>query len=494
MGGLWRLVLCSLASSALLVAAEEENPFVEMAKTFLKEQMQGQGGSSGAGGALGAVGAMMQSFMQGGGGRQLGDLLKDSDFVATVGSALAGAAGKEAYGDSPNSGVIDPQLIADLVGAFTSGHSDENNNDVKQGRDLRDERRPQQQGQVDWSSMLDLALSLAGGTQQDQPRGGGNPLQGLLGLLPALMQAASSGESPRSEGAGLGEARPSLFAPVLAAFRDYWEHFMSSELGQTLWKTSGLEATFRLFTDKDGNLDTERIYRSLENASFRKRWVRSLATYVSEWIAHVSDPSTQKRYLTTAQFMGNGFLKAQGYPKSVMFDPARPSESLTRIVNAVFKKQFGLKIDSATYIKPAVAYLQEVFKLGQAKGLSLSHLSPKEIEDKLTDTISGHIIEPAMRVWRAYWYATRHPQCEEYVICTVNQRDTATEGGLKPGVTKLSSMVAIWILSSNNGSSFWKLYSAAVEGHDCAIQYPANCGTFHEEDIKATTEYIHSEL
>lgn len=58
------------------------------------------------------------------------------------------------------------------------------------------------------------------------------------------------------------------------------------------------------------------------------------------------------------QFVGNGFLKAQGYHKGQLFDPARPAESLTHLVNAVFKRQFGLKVNSATYIRPAIAYIQ----------------------------------------------------------------------------------------------------------------------------------------
>jgi len=54
----------------------------------------------------------------------------------------------------------------------------------------------------------------------------------------------------------------------------------------------------------------------------------------------------------------NGFLKSQGYSKAAQSDPARPAESLSFLADAVFKRQFGLKVNSATYIKPAIAYLQ----------------------------------------------------------------------------------------------------------------------------------------
>lgn len=68
--------------------------------------------------------------------------------------------------------------------------------------------------------------------------------------------------------------------------------------------------------------------------------------------------NTFYRYLSTTQFIMNGFLKSQGYSKAAQFDPARPAESLSFLADAVFKRQFGLKVNSATYIKPAIAYLQ----------------------------------------------------------------------------------------------------------------------------------------
>jgi len=89
--------------------------------------------------------------------------------------------------------------------------------------------------------------------------------------------------------------------------------------------------------------------------------------------------------------------------------------------------------------------LQEVLKMGQSKGLSLSHLSSHDIESKLADTLNGEVIEPMLRVWRAYRYGTRHPQCDCYVICAVNQQDySANKGaGLRPGITKLARYVSI---------------------------------------------------
>lgn len=41
-----------------------------------------------------------------------------------------------------------------------------------------------------------------------------------------------------------------------------------------------------------------------------------------------------------------------------MFDPSKPTESLTAFVNYAFKQYVGMKISSKQYIKPAVEYVQ----------------------------------------------------------------------------------------------------------------------------------------
>jgi hypothetical protein len=111
-------------------------------------------------------------------------------------------------------------------------------------------------------------------------------------------------------------------------------------------------------------------------------------------------------------------------------------------------------------IKYCITVLQEVLKIGQSKGIRLSHLSSHEIESKLADTLNGEVIEPMLRVWRAYRYGTRHPQCDRYVICAVNQHDPSADqgAGLRPGITKLARYVPVLtnILSYLSYQSFNK--------------------------------------
>lgn len=91
------------------------------------------------------------------------------------------------------------------------------------------------------------------------------------------------------------------------------------------------------------------------------------------------------------------------------------------------------------YNQPVLLSFQEVLKLGQSKGLSIVALSSSDIESRLSDTMNGEVVEPVLRVWRAYRYSTKVPQCGAYVMCVVNQQEPPAKGaGIKPGVTKLS--------------------------------------------------------
>lgn len=87
-----------------------------------------------------------------------------------------------------------------------------------------------------------------------------------------------------------------------------------------------------------------------------------------------------------------------------------------------------------------IGNVQDVLRLGQSKGLSITHLSSQDIESKLAETLNGEVLEPVLRVWRAYRFTLRTPQCDRNLICELNRFLPGTEGqaGLKPGVTKLA--------------------------------------------------------
>lgn len=104
------------------VQDDEENPFLEAAKSLLQDSLANNQGS----GLPGGLGSVLQSFMQTEGAK------------SGLGSIVSGLAAAK--------GSVDPQMIGQLVGMFASGTVGDN----KGGNDNNGPG-------VDWSSMIDLA-------------------------------------------------------------------------------------------------------------------------------------------------------------------------------------------------------------------------------------------------------------------------------------------------------------------------------------------------
>lgn len=109
-------------------------------------------------------------------------------------------------------------------------------------------------------------------------------------------------------------------------------------------------------------------------------------------------------------------------------------------------------------------YLQEVFRLGQSKGLSLQHLTSKEIEEKLSELLNHEIIDPVLRVWRVYRFVSKKPECDRYLVCSINRKGQYPDSktGLKPGVTKLSRYVKPYIIFKSKSISKNNLLSLYI--------------------------------
>lgn len=194
--------------------------------------------------------------------------------------------------------------------------------------------------------------------------------------------------------------------------------------------------------------------------------------------------------------MLNGFLQSQGYPKQTFFDPARPSETVSTLVDHVAKRHLNVKVTSVTYVKPAIHYVKDLLALGQARGL-LQKFNSTEMSDKLTDTLNLEVIEPIMRVYRAYRHSIETPHCDKYLLCEVNSHgpsDNLAMVGFKTGIAKFGSMAAAWFISGQTGTPFWTLFGVINEPYNCQSRFPVDCSNFHENEAMVTKEYIHNEL
>lgn len=123
------------------------------------------------------------------------------------------------------------------------------------------------------------------------------------------------------------------------------------------------------------------------------------------------------------------------------FDLKRPGQSMAALVNALLRKHVGATTDAGPYVKPAVDYMWELLQIGRSKtaGLGLASMPPREIEARMAEALNAELIEPVLRVWRAYRFAHGDTRCGRYVLCQAAKEARQMPGvGLKPGVTKVA--------------------------------------------------------
>lgn len=261
---------------------EEKNVFLDAAQDMLGNLMEKNPDMS-KNAAMAALSGIFQSMK---GGQAIGDLLSGlnipggKNVASDILSGIAGMLEKSPQG-------FDPKILGQVAEVFSS--LAESKNEI-----------PGQQSHPDWSSILGLAGNLIS-SMSDKNSEGSSGLEGLMNLLPMLTGNAPSGHvhfadnELEDQSEHNRHSKGSYTPPFMHIVYEYWEHFKQSEFGETVWRKSGLEAIFQLFVDKDGYFQVDRIFESMENASFRRKWIKSLSSFVGEWIRHLSDPTTQAR-------------------------------------------------------------------------------------------------------------------------------------------------------------------------------------------------------
>ncbi|XP_034179198.2 uncharacterized protein LOC117603807 [Osmia lignaria lignaria] len=447
---------------------EEEDAstvFLEAAKSFLsnKDNLNGLQG-------------LARTFIQSDVGKQSNEMFDGKSNLDGIGQIVSGI-GSLFAGNENHQGID-----LSLIGSVLDGMMNSNKNTKRVSRDA--ESKPKPPG-IDLDGILGTFMGQNGNSDL------------LMGLLPMLLQGLGNNDVHNEPGKMHDHSGHSWYMPpILENLHVMWDHFSNSELGQTLWKKSGLARFVGQISNSEGRIQYEKLLDNIENPSVRRRWIRSLTNYIGEWISHISDPQIQQRYLNTVQFVGNSFLKSQGFPKSAMFDSMRPVESLSRLVNAIAKRYVGMKIDSSQYIKPAEAYIKELITLASEKGFIMSRVNAREISNRLSETINHDIVDPILKSYRAYKWAIKRPQCASQILCTINEQNDQDKAQtrLRSGLLKVTSFPAAWAVSSKLGTNFWTLYGAIMDHERCVKKYPAECTDFHEEEIRITTESVHSEL
>ncbi|KAL5285082.1 hypothetical protein ACFFRR_007056 [Megaselia abdita] len=470
---------------------DEGSPLLDLASTFIQQALNNQNDDRGSGPGLAAT-SLIGSFMQNGNGN--GKSSGAAQILSGIGTLLASNSNA---GGGNGGGGFDPSIIGNVIEMFTANSESDNN--AAESRSAKTNN----QG-VNWDAILqvasvfmDMQQAASPPSSQKQKRSTNEQDNGLLSLLPMVMQAVSSFTGP--EGQRTQEKHKNhawALPPFLEQVHVLWDHFSNSDLADALYKKSGAHAIFQGFTGRDGKLDYDKLFESLNNQSFRRRWIKGATLYLADWAKYLADPDVYLKYFQTGHLMFNGFLKSQGYPKSTFFDQSRPSETISNLLDHVAKHHLSVKIDSRAYVKPAVAYTKELMKLGQARGLL--QFNSTDLSEKLTDTLNLEVIEPVLKVHRAYRFVKKTPHCDKYVLCDMNSHDPNEKvgfgAGFKPKITKVCSLAAALAISTETGSPFWTLYNVINDPHNCEIKFPVDCTGFHEGEAKVTTEYIHNEL
>uniref|UniRef100_A0A182Y8S4 Uncharacterized protein n=1 Tax=Anopheles stephensi TaxID=30069 RepID=A0A182Y8S4_ANOST len=497
--------------------ADEGSPFLDMASEFLSTlgNQQGGGGAGGGGGGgaagLSGIASMLLPLMANAnsGGKASGNDGMGA-ILSGLGSMLAAGANGGAGGGGGGGG-FDPALIGNVIQMFAGAASgggglddDEPVRRQQQGGSKRQKRKAQpdqaQNPLVD--TMLTMATSWlanynSADHDRDSPSNGAGGADALMNLLPLAVQAFQSFSGPEMERTHAKHKDHSwVLPPFLENIHVMWDQFTQSELAEALWMKLGLNAVFKGFVGRDGKLDYDKLFQSLQNQSFRRRWIKAATIYLAEWVNYIANPEVYQRYVATGQMMANGFLQSQGYPKQTFLDINRPSETISHLIDHVAKRHLAVKISSIQYVKPAVNYVKDLLKLGKAKQF-LTQYNVTEMTDKLTDTLNLEVIEPVLKVHRAYRQAIATPHCDKYILCDINSHDPNEKlglGGFKHGVTRFGSMAAAWFIAQETHTPFWTLFAIINDPHNCDVKHPVDCLEYHESENRVTTEYPHSEL
>lgn len=86
--------------------------------------------------------------------------------------------------------------------------------------------------------------------------------------------------------------------------------------------------------------------------------------------------------------------------------------------------------------------------------------------------ISQQVIEPILRIHRAYRFTKHSPKCDKYLLCELNAHNPNEKlelAGFKPGITKFGSMAAAWFISAETNTPFWLLYGVIGDPTNCVV-------------------------
>ncbi len=211
---------------------DDSNPFLDMATTFLQETIANQNGGNGLGGIASLIGNMMQPD---GAGKSDGGGIGAAQIISGIGSLMANSGGSGGGG-----GGFDPSIITNVLEMFAGTDSNTDAN----GRQKRS--NDAQNGGIGIDTIINIASAFIN-TNKEQGRGNNEGQDGLMSLLPMVVQAYNSFTGPEGDEVHAKHKEHAwVLPPFLEKIHVIWDHFSNSELAEALWKKSGVHSIFKV--------------------------------------------------------------------------------------------------------------------------------------------------------------------------------------------------------------------------------------------------------
>lgn len=210
---------------------DDSNPFLDMATSFLQETIANQNGGNGIGGIASLIGNMIQPD---GAGKSEGGI-GAAQILSGLGSLMANSNG------GAGGGGFDPSIITNVLEMFTSSDSNADEN----GRQKRSSD-VQQNGGIGLDTIINIASAFIN-SNKEQGRGNNEAQDGLMSLLPMVVQAYNSFTGPEGDEVQAKHKEHAwVLPPFLEKIHVIWDHFSNSELAEALWKKSGVHSIFKV--------------------------------------------------------------------------------------------------------------------------------------------------------------------------------------------------------------------------------------------------------
>ncbi|KAK4875066.1 hypothetical protein RN001_011488 [Aquatica leii] len=409
-------------------------------------------------------GDVLQSFIESDGGKHITDALFNMGASRNANQILEGIGTMLGGGDS-GTGSLDPSFLKTIIYGLTANSGG--------GKD---------------SNIISWLIELFG-------KEGG--LENLMNFMPMAFSAINSfveTEGHKGESSG----HDWLLPPLVEKAQELFKYFGQTETGIVLKALISETPFFKSFTNNKGSFDFLKLGESLENHSFRKRWIEVVVAQIAPIASRIFDPAFRTVLISTLEGQVNNLLKGRGYPKSALFKSKDPIDSLSSIINYSIEQNFGYKFRSKQYVKPVYEYVKDMYNNVMYKGyFAGKKVKEEDLARQLTDIVNLELIEPVVRVYRAFRFAKNNKKCDKYVMCLVNQEipdESANLPKIKWFLYKASSLVAGWSLSNSADTSFWTLYANVMDNKNCEDVFHKSCEDFHAEEVRVKKEYVHSEL